>query len=94
MFELRNLGFTQLVQVVAVPEQARQGEVQLLQVRSLVSPQKLVGQVLGQEVPLKKVVPEHAVQLVAELEHFTHGSVHVLQVRSLVSPKKKNELNY
>ncbi len=86
MFELRNLGLTQLVQVVADPEQVKHGEVQLLQVLSLVSPQLPLGQVPGQELPLKKVVAEQEVQVVAEVEHFTQGRVQVLQIRSLVSP--------
>ena len=86
MLELRNFGFTQLEQVMADPEQMRQGEVQLLHVLSVVSPHDPLGQLLGQVLPLKKVVPEHAVQVVAEVEHFTHGSVQVLQVRSVLSP--------
>ena len=86
MLELRNLGFTQLEQVVADPEQVRQGEVQLLHVLSVVSPHDPLGQLLGQVLPLKKVVPEHAVQVVAEVEHFTQGRVQVLHVLSLVSP--------
>ena len=68
------------MQLVADPEQKRQGEVQLLQVLSDVSPQKPSGQILGQVVPLKKVVPEQAVHVVTEVEHFTQGRVQVLQV--------------
>ena len=86
MLELRNLGFTQLEQVVADPEQSRQGEVQVLHVLSVVSPQDPLGQLLGHVLPLKKVVPEHDVQVVADVEHFTHGKVQDLQVLSLVSP--------
>jgi hypothetical protein len=86
MLELRNLGFTQLEQVVADPEQVRQGKVQLLHILSVLSLQNPLGQLLGQVLPLKKVVPEHAVQVVADVEHFTQGRVQVLQVLSLVSP--------
>jgi hypothetical protein len=86
VLELRNLGFTQLEQLVADPEQVRQGEVQLLHVLSVVSPQNPLGQLLVQVLPLKKVVPEHDVQVVADVEHFTQGKVQALQVLSLVSP--------
>jgi hypothetical protein len=86
LLELRNLGFGQLVQVMADPEQVRQGVVQLLQVRSVESPQKPLGQLLGQVFPLKNVVPEQDVHMVAEVEHVKHGRVQLLQVRILVSP--------
>ena len=80
MFELRNLGFTQLVQAVADSEQERHGKVQILQVRSFLSSQKPFGQVLKQLLLIKNVVSEQAVQLIAEIEHFTQGRVHVLQM--------------
>jgi hypothetical protein len=86
LLELRNLGFVQLVQVVADPEQVRHGVLQLLQVRSVESPQKPLGQLLRQVFPLKNVVPEQDMQVVAEVEHVIHGRVQLLQVRLLVSP--------
>jgi hypothetical protein len=87
VLELRNLGNSQLEQVVADSEQVRQGQVQLLHVLSDVSPQEPLGQFFGHVLPLKKVAPGHSVQVVEEVEHFTQGRVQVLQVRSLVSPK-------
>lgn len=67
------------VHTVEEPVQVSQGAVQLLHFLSLVSDQVPAGQLARQEVPLKNVVPEHAVQVVAEVEHLTQGEVQLLQ---------------
>ena len=75
----------QPVQVVAEPEHVVQGDVQLLQVLSLVSPQEPALQGLRQVLELRKYGFAQLVQKVAAPEQVRQSALQSLQILSELS---------